>query len=213
MRRWTTASAERWDARKTSADTADLRGKVLRIKPTLAPIAPDVTPGVGSTYAIPDGNLFPVGTPKTRPEIYAMGFQQPFTLHTDSKNPGLIGVGEYCHDGSTDRAQRSPAGACEWNLLNKAGEHGWPFCVGDQSAANTMWRWNYANQTSPRARRVRLLARPDPSDINYAPEDQTPNPATFQGLDMIPKPSRRRSGRSTERPATRTCRASRTSAT
>ena len=28
-----------------------------------------------------------------------------------------------------------------------------------------------------------------PSDINYAPEGQTPNPATFQGLDMIPKPS------------------------
>ena len=38
-RRWTTAPAERWDARKTSANTADLRGKVLRIKPTLAPIA------------------------------------------------------------------------------------------------------------------------------------------------------------------------------
>ena len=27
-----------------------------------------------------------------------------------------------------------------------------------------------------------------PSDINYAPAGQTPNPATFQGLDMIPKP-------------------------
>ena len=80
-----------------------------------------------------------------------MGFRQPFTLHTDSKNPGLIGVGEYCHDGSTDRAQRSPAGTCEWNLVNKAANMGWPFCVGDQSAANTMWRWNYANQTHDRA--------------------------------------------------------------
>ena len=97
-------ASERWDARKTSANTADLRGKVLRIKPTLAPIASDSPPGMGSTYTIPAGNLFPVGTEKTRPEIYAMGFRQPFTLHTDAKNPGLIGVGEYCHDGSTDRA-------------------------------------------------------------------------------------------------------------
>ena len=58
-RRWTTASAERWDARKTSANTADLRGKVLRIKPTLAPIASDSPPGMGSTYTIPDGQPVP----------------------------------------------------------------------------------------------------------------------------------------------------------
>ena len=88
------------------------------------------------------------GVAKTRPEIYAMGFRQPFTLHTDAKNPGLIGVGEYCHDASTDRAQRAPAGTCEWNLLGKASNQGWPFCVGDQSPANTAWRWNYANQTT-----------------------------------------------------------------
>jgi hypothetical protein len=180
-------SAERWDARKTSANTADLRGKVLRIKPTLAPIAADSPPGMGSTYTVPEGNLFPVGTPKTRPEIYAMGFRQPFTLHTDSKNPGLIGVGEYCHDGSTDRAQRSPAGTCEWNLVNKAANMGWPFCVGDQSPANTMWRWNYANQTTT-GQQYDCSLDQIPSDINYAPEGQTPNPATFQGLDMIPKP-------------------------
>ena len=81
-------AAERWDARKTSANTADLRGKVLRIKP-LADIAADAEPGVGSTYSIPAGNLFAAGTPNTRPEIYAMGFRQPFTVHTDPKNPGI----------------------------------------------------------------------------------------------------------------------------
>jgi hypothetical protein len=180
-------SAERWDARKTSANTADLRGKVLRIKPTLAPIASDSPPGMGSTYTIPEGNLFPVGMEKTRPEIFAMGFRQPFTLHTDAKNVGIIGVGEYCHDGSSDRAQRSPAGTCEWNLLDGASNQGWPFCVGDQSLANTMWRWNYANQT-PTGQQYDCSLDQIPSDINYAPEGQTPNPATFQGLDMIPKP-------------------------
>ena len=39
---------------------------------------------MGATYDIPDGNLFPVGTAKARPEIYAMGFRQPFTLHIES---------------------------------------------------------------------------------------------------------------------------------
>ena len=165
-------ASERWDARKTSANTADLRGKVLRIKPTLAPIASDSPPGMGSTYTIPPGNLFPVGMAKTRPEIYAMGFRQPFTLHTDAKNPGLIGVGEYCHDGSTDRAQRAPAGTCEWNLVGKASNQGWPFCVGDQSPANTAWRWNYANQTTTGSQ-YDCTQEQIPSDIRWAPEGQT----------------------------------------
>ena len=182
-------AAERWDARKTSANTADLRGKVLRIRPSQDVIAPGTAPGAGATYSIPEGNLFPVGTEKTRPEIYAMGFRQPFTLHTDPKNPGIIGVGEYCHDGSADRVQRSPAGTCEWNLLDAPSNQGWPFCVGDQSLANTMWRWNYtANATT--GQQYDCSQAQIPSDINYSPDPATiaPNPATFQGLDMIPKP-------------------------
>ena len=51
-----------WDAQKSSASTNDLRGKILRIHPE-----PD------GSYTIPTGNLFPPGTPKTRPEIYTMG--------------------------------------------------------------------------------------------------------------------------------------------
>ena len=59
---------------------------------------------MGATYAIPAGNLFPVGTAKTRPEIYAMGFRQPFTVHTDpARTRASIGVGEYCHDTTADR--------------------------------------------------------------------------------------------------------------
>ena len=117
-----------------------------------------------------------------------MGFRQPFTLHTDSKNPGLIGVGEYCHDGSADRAQRSPAGTCEWNLVNKAANMGWPFCVGDQSAGEHDVALELRATRPPTGRAVQLHLDQIPSDINYAPAGQTPNPATFQGLDMIPKP-------------------------
>ena len=146
-------------------------------------------PGVDATYAIPAGNLFPVGTAKTRPEIYAMGFRQPFTVHTDPANPGIIGMGEYCHDNSANGANRSPAGICEWNLINKAGNFGWPFCIGNNSTANTNFRWNYATATRPAA--VRLLAghdavrhplragRPDPgrADLRrsgHAPQARIP---------------------------------------
>ena len=50
-----------WDAQKSSGNTNDLRGKIIRIHPE-----PD------GSYTIPAGNLFPPGTPKTRPEIYTM---------------------------------------------------------------------------------------------------------------------------------------------
>ncbi len=84
---------------------------------------------------------------------------------------------------------RSPAGTCEWNLVDKAANMGWPFCVGDQSPANTMWRWNYG--TNPQ---VQAGAQYDcsldqiPSDIRYAPAGFNAVEPTFDGLDMIPKP-------------------------
>jgi len=45
-----------WDAQKSAASTMSLAGKVNRIRPK-----------ADGTYEIPAGNLFPVGTPKTRP--------------------------------------------------------------------------------------------------------------------------------------------------
>ena len=178
---------ERWDARKTSQNSADLRGKIVRIKPKLGDIPADAEPGVSSTYDIPAGNLFAPGTPKTRPEIYAMGFRQPFTLHTDPENPGVVGTGEYCHDNSSAQANRSPAGTCEWNLLTRPGNHGWPLCVGDNSAANSMFKWNYATNSST-GERYDCNASTIPSDIRWAPAGQTPVEPTFDGLDELPGP-------------------------
>ena len=178
---------ERWDARKTSANSADLRGKVVRITPLQGDIPSDATPGVDTTYTIPAGNLFAPGTPKTRPEIYAMGFRQPFTLHTDPKNPGIVGVGEYCHDNSANAANRAPAGTCEWNLIGAPGNFGWPFCVGNNSAANTTFRWNYAtNATGPQ---YNCSLTSMPSDIRYAPSGQTAVEPTNDGLDTLPGPA------------------------
>src|SRR3954454_10191753 len=57
------AGREYWDAQRTAANTNDLNGKILRIKPLDIPTGP---PGVGTTYSIPNGNLF-AATDKTRP--------------------------------------------------------------------------------------------------------------------------------------------------
>ena len=180
-------AAERWDARKTAANSADLRGKIVRIKPR-DEIAAGTSPGAGQTYDVPAGNMFPTGTPNTRPEIYAMGFRQPFTVHTDPANPGTVAVGEFCHDNNANQADRAPAGVCEWNLLKTPGFHGWPFCVGNNSTANTSTRWDYANNTSTNSKYDCSLSSL-PSDINYAPTGQTGMPPTNAGLANIPGPA------------------------
>jgi plastocyanin len=180
-------SSERWDARKTAANTADLRGKVLRIRP-LDNIRSNTEPGVGRSYTVPAGNMFPQGMPNTRPEIYAMGFRQPFTLHTDPAHPGSIVVGEFCHDNSVDQADRSPAGVCEWNLVDKPAFMGWPFCIGDNSPTNTTWRWNYASNTAT-GQQYNCSLQDLPSDLDWAPPGQTAAPPTFAGRATIPGPA------------------------
>ncbi|WP_129667645.1 ThuA domain-containing protein [Phytoactinopolyspora endophytica] len=106
------------DARATSANTNDLRGKLLRI-----------TPEPDGTYSIPDGNMFAPGTENTRPEIYAMGFRNPFRFTVDPET-GWVGLADYAPDNSSDNANRGPAGIVEWNLLKEPGFYGWPLCIG-----------------------------------------------------------------------------------
>ena len=78
-----------------SANTNDLRGKILRIHPE-----PD------GTYTIPPGNLFPPGTPGTRPEIYTMGHRNPWRVSIDSKT-GYVYWGEVGPDASEDTRSRA----------------------------------------------------------------------------------------------------------
>ena len=108
----------RYDARNTAANTNDLRGKILRIKPRADAAG---APGAGTTYDIPTGNMFAPGTASTRPEIYAMGFRNPFTVHADAERPGVVVVGEYGPDAGINNASRGPAGIIEWNHITRAG--------------------------------------------------------------------------------------------
>ena len=117
------------DARETSANTNDLRGKLLKITPVDEP----GEPGAGSSYTIPDGNLFDEADDaedKTLPEIYAMGFRNPFRFTVDNET-GWISMADYSPDNNSDNpANRGPAGIAEWNLIKSPGNYGWPLCMG-----------------------------------------------------------------------------------
>ncbi|WP_127573369.1 ThuA domain-containing protein [Georgenia faecalis] len=121
------------DARATSANSNDLRGKLLRIDP-IDDIPADAEPGEGSTYTIPEGNMFDEAADtadKTLPEIYAMGFRNPFQFAIDEET-GHISLADYSPDNSNDNpATRGPAGIAEWMLITEPGFYGWPLCMGN----------------------------------------------------------------------------------
>jgi cytochrome c len=110
-----------WDAQKSASNTNSLNGKIVRIRPK-----PD------GTYEIPAGNLFPPGTPKTRPEIYAMGCRNPWRMSID-QSTGYVYWGEVGPDAGDD-GPRGPRGYDEINQAKKAGNFGWPYFVGNNFA-------------------------------------------------------------------------------
>ncbi|MEU4769357.1 ThuA domain-containing protein [Actinosynnema sp. NPDC023794] len=121
-----------FDAQKTAANTNDLRGKILRIHPE-----PD------GTYTIPEGNMFAPGTEKTRPEIYAMGFRNPFRFNVASD--GTLHMADYGPDAGGDNPTRGPGGIVEWNVIKEPGNYGWPYCVGNNTPFND---YDFATNTS-----------------------------------------------------------------
>ncbi|CCH02692.1 hypothetical protein FAES_4693 [Fibrella aestuarina BUZ 2] len=160
-----------WDAQKSSANTNDLRGKILRIKPQ-----PD------GTYTIPEGNLFAKGTEKTRPEIYTMGHRNPFRISVDPRT-GYVYWGEVGPDAAKPGADRGPAGHDEVGQARKAGNFGWPHFVGDNKAYNKYdfaasksgekWDANAPSNTSPNNTGLTTLPPAQKAFIWY-PYDASP---------------------------------------
>ncbi|MFL6053417.1 MAG: PQQ-dependent sugar dehydrogenase [Actinoallomurus sp.] len=122
-----------FDAERSAANTNDLRGKLLRIR-----VKND------GSYSTPDGNLFPEGTAKTRPEIYAMGFRNPFRFTVD-RDTGVVYLADYGPDAQKANPDRGPENTVEFNRITKAGNFGWPLCIG----VNTPYRqYDFATGTS-----------------------------------------------------------------
>ena len=110
---------EQYDARRSSSNSNDLRGKIIRIK-----VNED------ATYSIPDGNLFAKGQPQTRPEIYAMGTRNAYRLSVDPKN-NYVYWGDVGPDSNQDSIDtRGSKGYDEINQARKAGYFGWPLFIG-----------------------------------------------------------------------------------
>jgi glucose/arabinose dehydrogenase/type 1 glutamine amidotransferase/cytochrome c551/c552 len=114
---------EQYDARRSSGNTNDLRGKILRIK-----VNKD------ATYEIPEGNLFPKNSEKARGEIYVMGNRNPYRISVDQKNSTLY-WGEVGPDANNDSlSTRGPRGYDEVNQAQEPGFFGWPLFVGNNYA-------------------------------------------------------------------------------
>ncbi|MBL7833666.1 MAG: ThuA domain-containing protein, partial [Cyclobacteriaceae bacterium] len=107
-----------FDAQKSSGNTNDLRGKILRIHPER-----------DGSYTIPKGNLFPEGEALTRPEIYVMGNRNPYRISIDQRT-GYLYWGEVGPDAGSNDSLRGPRGYDELNQAKQAGYFGWPYFVG-----------------------------------------------------------------------------------
>lgn len=149
---------QQYDARRSAGNTNDLRGKILRIK-----LNDD------GSYDIPDGNLFPKGDTKSKPEIYVMGNRNPYRISVDQKS-GFLYWGEVGPDASNDNELRGPKGYDEINQARKAGFFGWPLFIGN----NYPYRaYDYNNGQS---------AEPFKTDL---PINNSPNNT---GLTQLPIP-------------------------
>lgn len=155
---------ENFDDQRAASNTNDLRGKILRIHPE-----PD------GTYTIPDGNLFPPGTPQTRPEIYTMGHRNVWRVFVDSET-GWIYWGEIGPDQDQD-SPTGPRGYDEHNQAKGPGFFGWPYFIADNRAIP---KYDYANgrvgdrldpvkpvNTSPNNTGLRELPPAQPALIYY----------------------------------------------
>ena len=130
------AGRSAWDAQKSSANTMDLRGKIIRIRPQ-----------DDGSYVCPAGNLFtekdmhtsyeeaPQGLSVNggRPEIYVMGCRNPFRISLDKRRK-LLFWGEVGPDAGEPDSARGPQGYDEVNRARSAGFFGWPYFIGNNYA-------------------------------------------------------------------------------
>ncbi len=103
-----------FDSQKSSSNSNDKRGKVLRIHPEK-----------DGSYTIPDGNLFPKDGSQGLPEIYVMGARNPFTMAYNLDRDWLY-WGDVGPDGNVT-SERGPSAHDEINFAKAPGNYGWPY--------------------------------------------------------------------------------------
>lgn len=163
------------NALRTSANTQDLRGKILRIHPE-----PD------GSYTIPKGNLFD-DAKQGRPEIYIMGCRNPFRFNYDDASGRLF----WAEVGSNTEERFGTGGFDEVSVTTKPANSGWPLFIGPNAAYR---RFDETTQTlgapydlehpvneSRFNTGARELPRPHPALIWYGSEDSAEFPELGNG--------------------------------
>ena len=116
-----------------------------------------------------------------------MGFRQPFTRPHRPDEPGVGRRRRVLPRQLGQPADRAPAGICEWNLVDKPGFFGWPFCVGDNSTMNTHDALELRDGDLSTGQRYDCSQQDLPSDIEWAPPGRHGAPPTFQGRSAHPR--------------------------
>jgi cytochrome c len=155
-----------FDARRSSGNTNDLRGKVLRIKPK-----------TDGGYEIPAGNLFPQGAPQTRPEIYLMGLRNPFRIAVNRETDDLY-VGDYSPDANAPDPERGPDGKGKWFIARGPGNYGWPFCATDELPYQD---WDFTTETSSGPFNCAALVNDSPYNTGLRQLPPTRHPDIWYG--------------------------------
>ena len=122
-----------------AANTNKYFGKILRIKPRAIPDNQSpLTPGLGSTYDVPAGNLrqkfFDIGGPtgqdtnKILPEVYVMGSRNPYSIAIDTVRKAVAwgDVGPDTYGSGSPENQWTE----EFNFTTQPGNFGWPMWAG-----------------------------------------------------------------------------------
>jgi PKD repeat protein/type 1 glutamine amidotransferase len=176
------------DDRRSTLNTNDRRGKLLRIKVKDADItaaeANKAALGGPGAYTIPAGNMFPLvggaAQPKTDPAIHSMGFRNPFRLQVDENDVAY--VSDYSPDANSPLRSRGPAGVGRFQIVREPENYGYPMCY---SSKLGYYKWNYNEQ-------VPLNDPPQPIDcgastfINDSRWNLEGGPGNEIGLREIP---------------------------
>ncbi|MFC7495978.1 MULTISPECIES: ThuA domain-containing protein [unclassified Nocardioides] len=170
------------DARRSALNTNDLRGKVLRITVKDGDITPAEANRFGGAYAVPEGNLFPVGTDKTRPEVYAMGFRNPFRIQVDENDVAY--VTDYSPDSNTPQNFRGPAGTGRVEIVRKPANYGWPLCYRTDLP---YYRWDFVtSQPSDDPPQTHECDNPTQGPRNDSRWNREGGPTVEPGLEYSP---------------------------
>ncbi|MGO1509280.1 MAG: PQQ-dependent sugar dehydrogenase, partial [Actinomycetales bacterium] len=160
------------DSRRGAGSTNDLRGAILRIDP-LEEIADGAEAGPGSTYEIPEGNLFDsdeYDADLVREEIYVMGLRNPFRIDYDQETDTLVWA-DYGPDAGSADPERGPMGFVEWQMTSEPLNGGWPYCHGPNDGGAYI-AWDFETSTGG-----------DPFDCANGPT----NSSTWNtGLEQLP---------------------------